>query len=47
MLVDFVVESLTEHNLILGIVRRRGILYFARFEPELHSIKEVKPSEVD
>jgi len=47
MLVDFTVESLTEYNLIFGVAGRRGILFFACVEPELHSIKEVKPSEVE
>ena len=47
MLVDFTVESLTEHNLIFDSVRRRGILFFARVEPEPHSIKEVKPGPID
>ena len=47
MLVDLTVESLTEYNLIFGVAGRRGILFFACVEPELHSIKKVKPSEVD
>lgn len=47
MLVDFMVESFTEHNLILDIVSGGGILFLARVGPELNSIKEMKPGEVD
>ena len=47
MLVDFTVESLTQDDLVLDIVEWRGILFLARVEPELDSIKEMKPGEVD